>query len=78
MPLARDAKGGGSNADGTKNTQYCSHCYEQGRFTLPDLTAEQMQQRVGARLRSIGMPDAQVQGLVAMIPRLQRWVSART
>lgn len=32
MPLKKDLKGGGTNADGTKSLLYCSYCYENGNF----------------------------------------------
>jgi hypothetical protein len=32
MPLKRDEKGGGTNADGSKSTMYCSYCFENGEF----------------------------------------------
>jgi hypothetical protein len=35
MPLKRDKEGGGTNADGTKSTEYCSLCYENGKFLHP-------------------------------------------
>jgi hypothetical protein len=34
MPMRKDAEGGGSNADGTKNAMYCSYCYQRGEFTF--------------------------------------------
>ncbi|MGH7456020.1 MAG: zinc ribbon domain-containing protein, partial [bacterium] len=43
MPLKRDKKGGGTNADGTKSMMYCSHCYEGGKFTWPNVTVGEMQ-----------------------------------
>ena len=46
MPLARDSRGGGTERDGTRSSRYCSHCYENGAFTAPDLTVEQMRERV--------------------------------
>jgi Putative zinc ribbon domain len=42
MPMRRDEKGGGTNADGSKNLMYCSHCYEAGTFTLPHISASEM------------------------------------
>ena len=27
MPLSRDSLGGGTNADGSSSTEYCSHCF---------------------------------------------------
>jgi hypothetical protein len=34
MPLKKDEKGGGTNADGSKSVIYCSKCYENGKFTF--------------------------------------------
>jgi hypothetical protein len=34
MPMAKDTKGGGTNADGTINLMYCSYCYQNGEFTF--------------------------------------------
>ncbi|WP_307428899.1 zinc ribbon domain-containing protein [Bacillus sp. V2I10] len=28
MPLYRDEHGGGTEANGTKSSKYCSHCYQ--------------------------------------------------
>ena len=42
MPLSKDEKGGGTETNGSKSTDYCSHCYRMGRFTDPNLTAEEM------------------------------------
>lgn len=33
MPLKKDPQGGGTNADGSQNSKYCSYCYQQGNFT---------------------------------------------
>lgn len=42
MPLKKSPNGGGTNADGSKSTMYCSYCYDSGKFTQPDITATQM------------------------------------
>ena len=39
MPLTTDNKG--TNADGSRNEDYCIYCYKDGRFTQ-DFTMEQM------------------------------------
>jgi Putative zinc ribbon domain len=73
MPLGKDPRGGGTNADGSRSATYCSHCFESGRFTLPELTVEQMQQRVKEKLKEVGFPGF-VAGLFTRgIPRLERW-----
>ena len=56
MPLKRDEKGGGSNADGSRSTIYCSHCYENGEFLQPNLTVEQMQKLVNEKLAEFRIP----------------------
>jgi len=73
MPLSRDEQGGGTNADGSKSLDYCSHCYQAGTFTVPDLTVQEMQQRVEEKLKVFEMPPAFVEAQVQKIPRLKRW-----
>jgi hypothetical protein len=50
MPMKRDEKGGGANADGTRSTMYCSHCYQNGQFVLPDISVTEMQLRVREKI----------------------------
>ncbi len=76
MPLARDEKGGGTNADGSRSDEYCSHCFAGGAFTMPALTAAQMQDRVREKLQSMNLPPPAVEQFTAEIPRLRRWSSA--
>ncbi len=73
MPLNKDEKGGGSNADGTKNKMYCSHCYENGEFTMPDITVEQMQEIVKEKIRMVGFPRFLAGFFTVGIPKLERW-----
>ena len=73
MPLNKDPKGGGSNADGTKNNMYCSHCYENGKFTLPDITIDQMKERVKGKLKDMGFPGFLAGFFTKGIPKLERW-----
>lgn len=73
MPMSRDEKGGGTNADGSKNGTYCSHCYAGGKFTLPDLTMQQMQERVRGKMKEMGFPRLLSWVFTRKIPGLQRW-----
>lgn len=78
MPFSKDAKGGGSNSDGTISKMYCSHCYEKGKFTQPDITAEEMQSFVKEKLRSMGGFMKLFAGFFSSgIPRLERWKKAQ-
>lgn len=73
MPLSKDPKGGGTLADGSKTTEYCSHCYQNGRFTKPDLTAEQMVQLVRGKFKEMGVPRVVGWFFTRNIPKLGRW-----
>ena len=76
MPLKRDEKGGGTEADGSRSRMYCSHCYERGRVTHPDLTVSQMQDRVREKLREFGFPGFIAGLFTRRIPSLRRWTGA--
>lgn len=73
MPLTRDERGGGTNADGSRSETYCSHCYEGGRFTLPDITALEMKERVKGKLKEAGFPGFLAGLFTRKIPKLERW-----
>ncbi len=73
MPMRRDEKGGGTNADGSKSGMYCSHCYDAGAFTLPNLSASEMQDRVKSKLREVGLPSPAAWLLSRKVPKLARW-----
>ena len=73
MPLSRDEHGGGTERDGSKSTMYCSHCYQQGAFTLPNITIEQMQERVKGKIKEAGFPSFMGWFFARNIPKLERW-----
>jgi NAD-dependent SIR2 family protein deacetylase len=73
MPLKRDEKGGGTEEDGTKNSMYCSHCYQNGRFVLPHISVEEMQIRVREKIVEFGMPAFVAGIFTRKIPKLARW-----
>ena len=73
MPMRRDEKGGGTNADGSKSSMYCSHCYEGGQFKLAGITAGEMQQRVKGKLQGSGFPSLAAWIFTRNIPKLARW-----
>jgi len=73
MPLARDEQGGGTEADGSRSAEYCSHCYQDGKFTMPDLTPSQMAERVADRLRSLSISESQIASATESIEMLRRW-----
>ena len=73
MPMKRDEQGGGTNADGSKSLMYCSHCYQNGAFTAPDITLPQMQERVKAKMKEMGIPGFLAGFFARGVPKLERW-----
>ncbi|MDN5215383.1 zinc ribbon domain-containing protein [Fulvivirgaceae bacterium BMA12] len=73
MPLKKDPEGGGTNADGTKNSMYCSYCYKDGYFTQPDISATEMQQFVKRKIKEMGFPGFLTGFFTRGIPKLERW-----
>ena len=73
MPLKRDEQGGGTNADGSKSTMFCSHCYINGRFVFPDMTVDEMKERVKAKLKEFHIPGFLSWFFTRNIPNLERW-----
>ena len=54
MPMEMDPQGGGTNADGSRNSKYCSHCYEKGAFHDNFSTPAQMVDYVRKELKKQG------------------------
>ena len=73
MPMNRDEKGGGTNLDGSKSKEYCSHCYHDGTWML-DMSLDEMQKRVGGLLKQRGAPPSVLEDAVGRITGLKRWL----
>lgn len=73
MPLSKDKQGGGTEADGSKSRAYCSNCYRGGKFTEPDLTVSQMQEKVKGIMKQMGFPGFLAFFFTRGIPKLKRW-----
>jgi hypothetical protein len=74
MPLEK-AEFLGTNADGTRSTVYCTYCYQNGKFTQPTITMNQMIDKcVTIMTRQKIMPEDQAKSLMGeTIPLLDRW-----
>ncbi len=76
MPLSEDFGNLGTEQDGSSNLEYCSFCYQNGGFTNPDQTLEEMIQSsienmTGSDLK---MPVEKATDLAnSFIPTLGRW-----
>ena len=74
-PLKKDKNGGGTNADGTINKQYCSMCYEKGQFLSPAEvnTAKKFQKYCIEEMKKDGINGWLAWIVTRGIPRLDRW-----
>ena len=77
MPLSKDPLGGGTEKDGTKNTKYCSYCYDKGELKGGNLTLKEF-----SELSRKGMVEGGHNKLFAwlfsrpfMLGHLERWKS---
>ena len=71
----RKAEEFGTEADGDQTELYCKHCYQNGAFTEPDITIEQMIEKVaGFMMTHMNATEEQAQEMAKrVIPKLQRW-----
>ncbi len=72
MPLTEDILG--TNADGSKNADYCSYCYKDGKFT-GDWTMDQMIDYCAPMMADgAGMTQEKAkEQMRAFFPQLKRW-----
>jgi hypothetical protein len=73
MPFRNDPKGGGTRADGSKSTMYCSYCYQNGQFTQPNITVVEMQAQVKEILKKFPFHRLFAGFFVKGLPKLERW-----
>lgn len=76
MPLAKDEKGGGTEKNGERSAMYCSHCYQQGEFTFPEITINEMKKQVENKIVDFGFPRFIAGFCTKSIKKLERWKDA--
>lgn len=74
MPLAEGSQYG-SNLDGSKNEDYCSYCYEKGKFTSEASMEEMIEFCVGPMVDADpNMSEEQAREMMQeYFPTLKRW-----
>ena len=73
-PIVREDYG--TNKDGSPNDEYCIDCFENGEFTEPDITLNEMILRKTKEMmeKNPRLPETQATGITAFfIPGLKRW-----
>ena len=77
MPFSKDAEGGGTEKNGNKSVVYCSHCYQNGTFTSPDMTVNEKKKKVKGKLMEFGIPKVITGFFTRNINKLERWKTVR-
>ncbi len=67
----------GTNANGGMSGEYCKFCFRNGRFTEPDITMQQMIEKVAGFMVTLEkMPENEAKRMArTLIPELRRWRS---
>lgn len=65
----------GTNADGSKNQEYCFFCFQNGEFTEPKITLEEMIDKVaGFMVNERNIEENKAKEIAkTSIPPLKRW-----
>lgn len=74
IPLDNDAIKG-TEKNGLKNQEYCKFCYDQGGFINPNLTLDEMKERVENQMKKLKLSDEAIQEAMSILPPLNRWKS---
>lgn len=71
--MSKDEAGGGTEKDGSQTQEYCSKCYQDGVFTEPNITVDQMSEKVRGKMRAMHFPNFLSNYFVKDMPKLRRW-----
>ena len=73
MPLRTEGDLG-TNADGTKNKEYCHFCFKDGKFTDEGVTMEQKIEKMVEIAKQMNIPEDKARELAqTTLPKLKRW-----
>lgn len=73
MPLKQDPEKGGSNADGSKNTKYCSYCFKDGQFLYEGNDIKEFQEFCRQKMIEGGHNKFTSWLFTRGMTRLERW-----
>jgi len=71
MPLDPDMRG--TEKDGSPSQEYCKYCYQDGVFTKPDMTIDEMSTIVKTEMAKMNLDPGLIAMSLNMLPTLGRW-----
>nr|WP_281166892.1 zinc ribbon domain-containing protein [Segetibacter koreensis] len=63
----------GTEKDGSKSSEYCKYCYQNGAFINPDMTMEQMKSFLAAQMPKMNIQADIIEKSLNILPYLKRW-----
>ena len=73
MPMEND-EDFGTEDDGGRNQEYCKFCFQEGDFTNPDMSEEEMVERLVKLSDKMGKTKEEARKMAKeMLPKLKRW-----
>lgn len=73
MPLRSD-KDFGTNADSSKNKDYCHFCFKEGKFTDEGMSMEQKIEKMVGMAKQMNIPEDKAREMAQnILPKLKRW-----
>jgi len=73
MPMRKDDDHG-TNADGSRNTDYCHLCFKDGKFTDEGITMEQKIENMVSFARGMNISEDNAREMAKnILPGLKRW-----
>jgi len=68
----------GTQKDGSPKKIYCKYCYENGHFTNPQITLEEMQTRIKSKMQEMEIDADTIGVAISSLPNLKRWRKVET
>ncbi|MCX5751802.1 MAG: zinc ribbon domain-containing protein [Candidatus Saganbacteria bacterium] len=73
MPMRKE-EDFGTNADGSKNKEYCHFCFENGKFTDEGISMQDKIEKMVSIAREMTIPEENARRLAEnILPTLKRW-----
>lgn len=66
----------GTEKDGSASQDYCKYCYQQGAFTHPGLSLDEMKERMMHMMDKQKLPEDVLEAAIGRLPHLKRWAGS--
>jgi hypothetical protein len=59
--------------NGSPSHEYCKYCYQNGEFTSPGITLDEMKERMTKMMDKKKLPEDILEAALSRLPHLKRW-----